>query len=112
MPWQSLGVVTVGENWATLPSDVINCEVLRISHTTTVDYTINSCWLARYFPLPSPGGRLAPWLRLYPSDEPQILNLPIPSDYRNQSILVYSLQVKWRFPYYPVPWQIEIEALY
>lgn len=110
MPWRSLGIVEVGENWRDFPNFAVDCETFRVIHRTVVD-PINSCFLTRYFPLPEPGGRLTPWRRIYPSAEPQILNLPMPRDYREQGIFVFHFEVKWRFPYYPVQWLIEIEAL-
>lgn len=112
MPWQSLGIVSLGEDWQAFPNDVVNSETFRITHFTTADPSINSCHLSRYFALPAPGGRFSPWRRIYSSNDSQIIHLPIPMDYREQGILVFTLQVKLKFPYYPIQWQIEIEALY
>lgn len=112
MGWEPLGAVTIGEDWVSVPSDVLNCETFRLTHQTIVDPSVNMCFVTQYFPLPAPGGRHTSWRRVYPSNEAQIITLPIPSDYRKIEAVIFTLQFKIRFPYYPVPWIINVEALY
>ena len=112
MPWQSLGLVTVGEEWRSFPLEAFNTETFRLLHTTIVDPSINSCWLKQYFPIPDGSGELRPWRRIYPSVEPTIITLPIPKEFLEQGYFVRSLFVQWRKPYFPTPWQLEIQAFY
>ncbi|WNZ28176.1 hypothetical protein HJG54_35270 (plasmid) [Leptolyngbya sp. NK1-12] len=112
MPWRNLGTVTLQESWSLTPEDSIGGEVFRLTHQTTVDPSINSCWLSRYFVAPGDGARLAPWMRIYPSTEPQIINLPLPQNFLEAGQVIFSLQFKLRFPYYPVPWQITVEEFF
>lgn len=112
MTWESLGTVTIGENWQSYPTEAFNTETFRLIHNTIVDPSINSCWLKQYFPIPGGGGELRPWRRIYPSAEPEIIILPIPKDLLEQGFFVRTLFVMWRRPFYPTPWQLEIQAFY
>jgi hypothetical protein len=110
MPWTSLGAITLSDDWQFFPQAALGYETFRLIHTTTVD-PFNRCWLTRWFPAPGDGGQYAPWRKLYPSHEPVVIYLPIPADYLEQGIVVFSLQAKLKLPYYPVPWLLEIQAL-
>lgn len=110
MPWTSLGTVSVGDDWQSFPEDCLGYETFRLNHTTIVD-PFNQAFLSRYFPAPGDGGRFAPWRRIYPSSEPVIIQLPIPEILVAQGIAVFTMQVRRKFPYYPVPWTIHLEAL-
>jgi hypothetical protein len=113
MVWTSIGSITLTEEWQSFPQAVLGSDTLRLIHSTAYPgETFNSCWLTRFFPIPAPGGRLVPWRRVYASAEPTLLYLPIPEALKAQNAAVYTVQAKWRLPYYPTPWIIEIEALY
>lgn len=111
MGWLSLGNITLAETWQSFPESALGYETFRLIHTTVVDPYVNSAFLSRWFPAPSPGGRFSPWRRIYPSSDPTVLELPIPQAYVDQGIVVYDVQMKWRLPYYPVPWIVELQAL-
>lgn len=110
MPWLSLGSVVLGEDWKSFPQEVLGYETFRLIHTTTAD-PFNQAFLSRYFPAPGNGGRYSPWRRIYSSAEPVIIQMPIPQIFLDQGISIFTMQVKLRFPYYPVPWSIELQAL-
>ena len=112
MSWHSLGTVTVGDDWRSFPIEAGNTETFRVIHTTIVDPSINSCWLMQYYPIPNGSGELRPWRRIYPNESPVIIILPIPKELFEQNYFVRTLFVKWRKPYYPVSWQIELQAFY
>lgn len=109
MGWSSIGNVSVTEDWLTFPNSVINSELFRFSQATVADQ-FNSCWVSRYFGAPEPGGRLYPWFRLYASNDPVLVYLPIPPAFKDANFLVYDLQIKLRMPYLPVPWFVEVEV--
>lgn len=112
MAWESLGTVTVGQDWASFPIEVIGSDSIRLIHTTPLSQNYCVGHLSQYFALPSPGGRLSPWRRIYSGADPVIVALPIPQALRDASILTYTLQVKARSYYFLVPWQIEAQAYY
>ncbi|MBE9182875.1 hypothetical protein IQ268_30530 [Oculatella sp. LEGE 06141] len=108
MPWQSLGTISPSEDWQSYPIDPVGSETFRIVQSLSIE-PFNICLLTQYFA--PPGGR-ATFRRVYPSNEPTIITLPIPEDLRASGIVVRTLQIKRRLPYFPAPWQIEIQVFY
>lgn len=106
--WASLGIVEVSEVWQAFPLLAGDVTTFRLIHSTIID-PFNSCYLSQYFNLPMGVGR-SRWQRLRASDTPQIIELPIPEDFRTAGISTRAIEVKWRLPYYPVRWQIELQA--
>jgi hypothetical protein len=112
MAWESLGVVSVGKEWASFPVDIIGSDAIRLTHTTPLPNNYCIGHLAQFFPAPAPGGRASPWRRIYSSPSSTILNLSIPDSFKDVGIVLYTLQVKAASYYYLVPWQIEAQAYY
>lgn len=112
MGWRSLGAVEVGEDWRSFPQLAIAGHSYRFIHQGTLDPTINSCWFAQYYIEPAVEGRLTPIKLIYPSSEPQILALPPPPDLYEKGFFSRSFQVKYRAPYYPTYWVIEIQEFF
>lgn len=110
MAWFSLGTVTVGDNWIAFPQPSLSYETFRLKHSTVID-PFNRAYLTRLFPLPGDGGIYSPWRLIYPSDEPVIIEMPMPQKMLEAGIVVCDMIVRRKFPYYPVPWTIELEAL-
>lgn len=107
MPWHSLGTLTPTEEWQSYPVDVVDTETFKVIQHLTVD-PFNYCWITQYFPT---DGQTS-FRRIYPNLEPRIITLSVPRDYRLQGVVTRTLQIKRKLPYYPAPWQIEIQALY
>lgn len=112
MPWTSLGVVTVGENWQEFDQPVLGSDAIRLIHTTSLQNNYCIGFVAPYFNLPAPGGRLSPWRRIYSGPEPSILDLAIPDSFKEANLTVFYLQIKARWPYHLVSWQVEAQAFY
>lgn len=110
MPWESIGVINPTDQWLAYPEAVAGAEVLRITQGQTDAY--NAAFISRYLISSSQGGRLRPWIKIYPSSEPIIVNIPFPEDLQGPGFLLYEVQIKRRLPFYPSPWNIEIEVFY
>lgn len=111
MPWLSLGSISLTEQWQTFPQPSLGYEIFRLTHDTIVDPYVNSAFLSMYFPAPGDGGRLSPWRRIYPSEQATLIELKVPQDLRNKGVVIFSVQMRWRLPYYPTPWNISLEGL-
>lgn len=101
----------MGEEWRSFPLEATDSEIFRVISTTTVD-RFNSCWLSQYYPTPEPGGVLLPYKRLRPSVEPEMFLFPIPPLFLARTYVLRTLSVKWHIPYYPTPWEIEIQEFF
>lgn len=111
MSWNSLGVVTVGDEWQSFPVDVIGSETFRVVQSWNME-PYKHCLLSQYFALPVPGGR-ATTRRLYANLEPSIITLSIPPDLKALDYTVRTLQIKLKLPQYAgLLWQVEIQAFY
>jgi hypothetical protein len=108
MSWVSLGTVNPDDQWRSFPADVVDSETFRVVQGTTDPW--NAAYIAQYFP--SPGGIVFPSKKIYPGVEPIIFTLPIPRDLRLQNALTRTMMIRRKLPYYPTPWNIELQVLY
>ncbi|WOB42974.1 hypothetical protein HNI00_07260 [Thermoleptolyngbya oregonensis NK1-22] len=96
--------------WQAFPEAVAGAELFRITQGPTDAY--NSAFISRYLISGPRSGRLRPWIKIYPSLEPIIINVPFPEDLQGPGFLLYEVQIRRRLPFYPSPWNIEIEVFY
>ena len=113
MPWVPLGSLAISTDWASFPTDVIGAETLRVTQAWN-GQTIGGWFLiAQYFPTTVGARGLVRRLKL--GDEPRVIQLPIPQEFKDQNILTYTLQLKqgvWAAGAGLPSWTAQIEAFY
>ena len=108
--WRALGSVTLQDDWQLFPVTSIGSTVFRLRHHTILD-PFNSCYLTEIYPNPYPGGYHVPYKRIYANPFDQILTIPFPEGFLEQAIIAREIAVKWRTPYYPAAWTIDLFEL-
>ncbi|MBE9179109.1 hypothetical protein IQ268_11105 [Oculatella sp. LEGE 06141] len=109
MPWATLGTITPSIEWQTFNLAVTDTETFRIIQSWS-KRPINACTIAQFFPTfqAQTGFR-----RIYPNERHIILDLRIPSEFRKQSIITRSIQIRRRLPEVAnAGWAVEIQAFY
>lgn len=113
MPYTSLGLVTVTHEWQSFQLSVIGSGLIQLLQSTPLANNYCAGYLAQYFPLPSPGGTASPWKRIYSTPNPQLIQMPIPPVFEEGGFIVWTLQIKARYPYgFVSPWIVEARAYY
>ena len=109
--WYSLGTVQVTDDWQSFPNFAIDSQTFRAIQQFSI-YPLRYCQIAQYFAGPGEGGLCSPIRRLYPSNQPFIFTLPIPSELYTQGFNTRDIMIRRPLPAYDAAQSVEIQVLY
>ena len=115
--WQALGTLTPNQQWQTFAFHSDGTSVLKIAYQVPGDdfsKVKSFAWLRRAWRGTAPL-QVEKSLRLYPKPEHQIVEIPIPPDFRRIGQTQAEYQIKRGFSrYYEISepiWSVTLEAL-
>lgn len=84
-------------NWLAYPESSITSETFRVTFLALPTTTFSWVWIRPYY-IPERFG-VGPSRRVYPSEDPQIIEIPIPQDLRDEGMTVRDIQIKKGYRY-------------
>jgi hypothetical protein len=110
MPWQLLGTFPINFDWETAPQLLTTAETFRFTSTWDGEY-VGKGKITIAFEYGNEG--TGDFRSIYPSRDPQVLEIPIPEAFKRVGLVARNLKLKrslWSKVFYEANWLTTVEA--